>query len=89
VTGKDFGDWKSKFYAYTVRVTDIGPTFKFKVPVGWQIYAWQEKARGRTFFPLKPSVGLSEKKGRPLAFPCLALICQPTGTYIPLTLQLC
>jgi hypothetical protein len=25
-------------------------------PVGWQIYAWQEKASGRTFFSLKPTV---------------------------------
>jgi hypothetical protein len=36
-------------------------------PVGWQIYAWQEKASGRTFFSLKPTVGLSEKKVRTLA----------------------
>ena len=51
-----------------------------------------EKQRKNFFFPktncfyslrsLKTTVGLSEKKVRPLAFPCLAKICQPTGTHI-------
>jgi hypothetical protein len=41
-------------------------------PVGWNIYAWQEKASGGTFFSLKTTVGLSEKKVRLLAFPGLA-----------------
>jgi len=52
------------------------------VPVGWQIYARQEKASGRTFFSDKPTVVFTtvgsknswfkEKKVLPLAFSCQA-----------------